>query len=46
MITQNDEKLVNDLDCSGVEFLAQEKDFSKIETTKAFASMCFVMRIN
>ena len=31
-ITQNDKKLVNDLDYDGVRFPVQEKDFSKIET--------------
>ena len=31
-ITQNDKKLVNDLNYDGVGFLVPEKDFSKIET--------------
>ena len=31
-ITQNDKKLVNDLDYDGVGFPVREKDFSKIET--------------
>ena len=31
-ITQNDKKLVNDLDYDGVGFLVRQKDFSKIET--------------
>ena len=31
-ITQEDKKLVNDLDYDGIEFPVQEKDFSKIET--------------
>ena len=31
-ITQNNEKLANDLDYDGIGFLVREKDFSKIET--------------
>ena len=31
-IRQNNKKFFNDLDCSGIEFPVQEKDFSKIET--------------
>ena len=44
-ITQNDEKLVNDIDYDGVGFSVREKDFSKIETKKTtFALMNFIMK--
>ena len=39
--TQNDKKLVYDLDYDGVGFPVREKDFDKIET---FELMCFIMR--
>ena len=44
-ITQNDKGFVNDLDYDGVGFPVRENDFSKIETKKSFALMCFVTKI-
>ena len=35
-ITQNDKKLVNDLNYDGVGFPVREKDFSKIERKKQY----------
>ena len=40
-ITQNDKKLVYDLDYDGVGFPVQEKDFGKFEILEL---MCFIMR--
>ena len=42
--TQNDKRLVNDLDYDEVGFSVREKDFSKIETKTTFVLMCFTMK--
>ena len=44
--TQEDKKLVNDLDYDGIGFPVREKDFSKIETKTTFTLTCFVMKTN
>ena len=44
--TQEDKELISDLDYDGIEFLVQEKDFSKIEVIKKYALMCLVMKIS
>ena len=43
-ITQNDKKLVNDLNYDGVEFPVREKDLAKLKQKTTFALMCFVMK--
>ena len=45
-ITQNEKKLVNDLNYDGIEFPVREKDFSKIEKRIIFAVTCFSMKAN
>ena len=45
-VTQEDKKLVNDLDYDRVEFPVREKDFSKIEKRIIFPLTCFVMKIS
>ena len=44
-ITKEDKQLISDLDYDEIEFPVQEKDFSKIEKKKIFASMCLVMKM-
>ena len=42
-ITQNDKKLVNDLDYHRVEFPVREKILARLKRKTTFALMCFVM---
>ena len=44
--TQEDKKLVNNLNYDEVKFPVREKDFSKIGKRTTFALMCFVTKIS
>ena len=45
-ITREDEKLLNSLNCDGIEFPVREKGFSRIEKRATFTLTCFVMKTN
>ena len=43
-ITQNDKKLVNNLNYDGVEFLCEKKILARLKKRTVFALMCIVMK--
>ena len=43
-ITQNDKKLVNNLNYDGVEFLCDKKILARLKKRTVFALMCIVMK--
>ena len=44
--TKADKKMVNDLDCEGIDFSVSKKDFSKIKRKIKFPLTCYVLEIN